>query len=57
LPADTDQRLGSIVWTSTQNSVRLYSCWLSSSFCYSAIQYNSQWTCSSGTSKEFRTQL
>jgi len=37
LPADTDQRLGSIVWTSTQNWVRLYSCPLSSSICCSAI--------------------
>jgi len=51
------ERFGSVVWTSTQNWVRLYSCRLCSSISCSAMQSTSQWTCNSGTSKELRTQL
>jgi len=50
------ERFGYIVWTSTQNWVRLYSCRLCSSICCSAMQSTSQWTCSSGTLKGLRTQ-
>jgi len=42
LPANTDQRFGYIVWTSTENWVRLYSCRLSRSIFYSAMQSISQ---------------
>ena len=50
---------GSIVWISTQNWVRLHSFQLCSSACCSVMQLQctSQWTCSSGTSKAFSTQL
>jgi len=39
---------GSVVWTSTQNWVRLYSCRLCSSISCSEMQSTSQWTCNSG---------
>ena len=51
------KRFGFIVWTSTQNEVRVYSCRLCSSICCSAMQSTPQWTCSSGTSEGLCTQL
>ena len=51
------ERFGSIVWTSTQNWVRLCSCRFCSSICCSATPYSLQWTWRSGNSKWLRTQL
>ena len=51
------KRFGSVVWTSTQNWVRFYSCRLCSPISGSAMQSTSQWTGNSGTSKGLSAQL